>query len=141
MLVCVDTNVMLRVFARNSPIAPIFLALADGRLQLAVSTPILLEYREIIVRKGGPHFWAKLERWLDLADALHGNIRSISPSFHFHVVTADADDNIFTDCAIVADADYLITEDRHFEPLANAGYKPQPITPQEFIARFLDARS
>ncbi len=26
--------------------------------------------------------------------------------------------------------------DKHFAPLANAGYKPQPIRPDEFIKRF-----
>jgi len=48
----------------------------------------------------------------------------------------DPDDNIFTDCAITAGADFLITEDRHFAPLANAGYKTRPIPPLDFIARF-----
>jgi hypothetical protein len=43
----------------------------------------------------------------------------------------------FTDCAITAGADYLLTEDSHFAPLANAGYKPQPLSPQKFIAQFL----
>ena len=56
--------------------------------------------------------------------------------FPFRVVAADADDNIFSDCAITAGADFLITEDRHFAPLAGAGYKSQPITPQEFITRY-----
>jgi len=44
--------------------------------------------------------------------------------------------NAFTDCAIAAHADYVITDDRHFAPLANAGYKPQPITPQAFIEQY-----
>ncbi len=41
------------------------------------------------------------------------------------------------DCAITAAADYIVTEDRHFEALRNSGYQPQPITPEEFIPRFL----
>ena len=44
---------------------------------------------------------------------------------------------IFTDCAITADADYLLTEDAHFAPLADAGYKPQLLSPQRFIAQFV----
>jgi len=55
-------------------------------------------------------------------------------------VKADPDDNIFTDCAVTAGADFLITEDRHFADLAQSGYKPQPIAPREFIARFLAVR-
>lgn len=49
------------------------------------------------------------------------------------VITADADDNKFCDCAIAADADFVVTEDHHFGPLKVAGYKPQPIKPDEFI--------
>jgi predicted nucleic acid-binding protein len=52
------------------------------------------------------------------------------------VIGNDPDDNAFTDCAIAAHADYVITEDRHFAPLANSGYKPQTITPTNFIARY-----
>ncbi len=48
---------------------------------------------------------------------------SAAPSFQFRVVTADPDDNIFTDCAITAGADNLLTEDTHFAPLAEADYR------------------
>jgi len=30
-------------------------------------------------------------------------------------------------------------EDHHFDALESAGYKPQPVTPQEFIRRYLKA--
>ena len=52
-------------------------------------------------------------------------------------VAADPDDNRFTDCAITANADYVITGDSHFDPLAGSDYKPQPITPEEFVRRHL----
>ena len=51
---------------------------------------------------------------------------------------ADPDDNKFADCAIATHADYVITQDRHFSTMANAGYKPQPITPEEFIRSYLN---
>ena len=52
-------------------------------------------------------------------------------------MTEDPDDNKFSDCAIVAEADHIITSDRHFAVLTAAGYGPQPITPAEFISRYL----
>jgi hypothetical protein len=42
-----------------------------------------------------------------------------------------------TTSAITAQADYLLTEDAHFAPLADAGYKPQPVSPQRFIAQLV----
>lgn len=53
------------------------------------------------------------------------------------IITADPDDNKFSDCAITAAADYVITEDAHFEAHRDAGYKPQTITPDEFIRKHL----
>jgi predicted nucleic acid-binding protein len=47
----------------------------------------------------------------------------------------------FTDCAVTAGADYVITDDQHFAALRNAGYKPQPITPGEFISKFVAGAS
>jgi predicted nucleic acid-binding protein len=76
---------------------------------------------------------------MDLAELTSGNLLRVTPSFQFRVVTADPDDNIFTDCAITADADYLLTEDGHFASLVGAGYKPRPISPQEFQARIIAA--
>lgn len=104
------------------------------------------------------------ERWSDLSFLQHelekwdrssfeeeadvsGSIKSlnscagIAPAMNwhdcqFHVMGEDPDDNAFTDCAIAAYADFVISEDHHFNLLANAGYKPQPITPSAFIHRY-----
>ena len=78
-------------------------------------------------------FWALLE----VVGELHGNVRRVAPTFRFRLITADADDDKFADCAIVADADCVVTEDGHFDVLAGAGYKVRAITPEEFIRRHL----
>ena len=85
----------------------------------------------------GPARWRKLARLMDLAELTSGNLLRVTPSFQFRVVPADPDDNIFTDCAITAGADYLLTEDAHFAPLADAGYRPRPISPQQFVSQFI----
>ena len=41
--------------------------------------------------------------------------------------------NKFADCAIAAEADFIITADSDFNAMRGSGYKPQPITPEEFI--------
>jgi len=32
---------------------------------------------------------------------------------------------------------HLLIQDAHFAPLADAGYKPRPLSPQQFIAQFV----
>lgn len=68
-----------------------------------------------------------------LARQARDAILRVSPTFRFHLIGADADDDKFADCAIAAEADYIVTEDRHFDALRGSGYKPQPVTPEEFI--------
>ena len=46
---------------------------------------------------------------------------------------------LFCDCAIAAAADFVVTEDHQFAALKTAGYKPQPLTPGEFIRLHLAA--
>ena len=72
----------------------------------------------------GPGFAREVMNFLDLSTA-SGFVRHFTPQFHFRIITADPDDDIFADCAIAADAEYSITEDGHFKALRNAGDKPQ----------------
>jgi predicted nucleic acid-binding protein len=137
MILCLDTNTVIQALAQLHPFHPILNAWVDGDVTWAVSTPVLLEYQEVLTRLSGPARWRKLALLMDLAELTSGNLLRVTPSFHFHIITADPDDNIFTDCAITAGADFLITEDAHFRPLSAAGYKPQLISPQEFISRFI----
>src|SRR5438067_12206163 len=124
MILCLDTNTVVQALAQQHPFHPILDAWIAGQATWAVSTSILLEYEEVLTRLSGASRWRKLARLMDLAELTSGNLLRVTPAFHFHIVTVDPDDNIFSDCAITADADFLITEDQHFAPLANAGYKP-----------------
>ena len=137
MIVVLDTNVVLPALNPAHPHARILDAWYAGRFVWAVSTDILLEYREVTVRQSGPARWQRLERLLDLAATHRGNLLRVAPSFQFLVIRGDRDDDKFADCAIVAGADYIITEDKHFRALQGSGYRPQPIAPDRFMRQFL----
>ena len=137
MRVCLDTNVLLQLFGSPAPLAPIRTALLAGRLELALSTEILLEYEEVITRLSGAVRWQQTMSLFEVLGRLHGTIRRVEPTFRFRVITADPDDNKFVDCAIVAEADFVVTADRHFAALAGAGYRPQPVHPSDFVDHLL----
>ncbi|MCX6922530.1 MAG: putative toxin-antitoxin system toxin component, PIN family [Verrucomicrobia bacterium] len=139
MTVCLDTSVFLQIFGRRQPFYPILRALIDGRLTLALSTEILLEYEEVTAKLSGAERWREMVALLELLTRLHDNIRKIEPQYRFGVVVADPDDNKFCDCAIAAAADFVITEDNHFAALKSARFKSQPLTPDEFIRLHLAA--
>lgn len=45
------------------------------------------------------------------------NTMKLDPYFKFQLIEQDPDDNKFVDCAIVANAQYIVTEDKHFSVL------------------------
>ncbi len=137
MIVCIDTNVLVQLFGQNQTGRPIRDALLHGQMNLAISNEVLLEYEETITRLSGPARWQQIEQFLAMLYQLHSNILFIEPQFRFGVITADPDDNKFVDCAITAQADYIITADGHFRALIGSGYKPQPMMAEEFIKKHL----
>lgn len=137
MTVVLDTNALIQIFGRKSPFSKIRDALRHGKLKLAVSTPMLLEYEEVVLRYSGFGAWGDVWRFLTLIDLLHGNILRIGSDYRFHTITGDPDDDAFADCAIAVGADFIVTSDHHFDTLIGSGYKPQPMRPEEFIRLYL----
>ena len=45
------------------------------------------------------------------------NIERVYPTYRFNLITADPDDNKFVDCAVIAAATCIVSNDRHFREL------------------------
>lgn len=137
MTVVIDTNTLIGMAGIGHPHAPILDAWLAGRFRWAVSTDVLAEYEEILGRLKGTATSKRVMDFIQSWGANNGTLIEVSPSYRFRAIPADRDDDKFCDCAITAGADFIITDDRHFDALVGSGYKPQPITPAEFITRFL----
>ena len=85
----------------------------DGQISLCVNTDILEEYEEILAQKATPEIAHNVvEAIANLTTTTMQNTY-----VHFELLPADADDNKFVDCAIAAEAEYIVTNDKHFDPL------------------------
>ncbi len=74
--------------------------------------------------------------WLFLLT--YDNVIFVSPTFRFQIPFADEDDEKFVDCAMCGNADFLITNDRHFNILKNIEFpKLKIVTADIFIERYL----
>ena len=63
------------------------------------------------------------------------NTLKLDPHFQFRLIEQDVDDNKFVDCAIVANAQYIVTEDRHFKVLETIDFpKVDVVGLDEFLA-------
>ena len=133
MIIVLDTNALVQVFGARSPFLPLQETILDGRVALAFSTSIMLEYEEVLTRYGGPTRWPRVWKTLELTGQLYDNLRCVEPAYHWRLIATDPDDDKFADCAVAAEAKWIVTEDAHFDVLKNSGHKPQPITPAVFI--------
>jgi uncharacterized protein len=117
-IVLLDTNVFLVSISPFSKYAPIFDALIDGKFTLVISNEIISEYEEIIqwrYDKQTVHDILNLLIHLD-------NVTQQDIYFRWQLIEADKDDNKFVDCAISIGADYLVSNDRHFNILKNIAF-------------------
>ena len=110
--IVLDTNVSLVSISRNSPFHWVFQKLMNEAYELCITTDILLEYEEIIEQKMGSEASVAAVGVLENLD----NVKYIDPHFQFKLLS-DPDDNKFVDCAVAANADYIVSEDSDFRML------------------------
>ena len=131
--VVIDTNCLLQIISRNSPYRPIWDAFLAGKYELCVSNDILEEYQEILEQQITPTVAENIVLLL----LNKQNVKLVDPHFRMGLITADPDDNKFVDCAFAANADYLVSEDSHFDVLRTT---PFPHLNLVTLDEFLETR-
>ncbi len=110
MRIVVDTNCLIQIVGRNTPYHKIFHEILTGRLTLLLSKEVVLEYEEIFTSKISTNFSGYLIK------ALLENpfIARVEIFYQWRLISQDPDDNKFIDLGLNGNADYLITNDKHF---------------------------
>ena len=136
--VVIDTNCLLQIIARKSPYRPIWDAFLQGKFQLCVSNEILNEYQEILEVQITP----TIAENIVLLMLNQPNVLFVDPYFRMELITQDPDDNKFVDCAFAAGAEYLVSEDCHFDILQKIPF-PQLnlVTLDDFLNTRIMARN
>ena len=128
--IVLDTNCLLQSLPSKSPYHKVWSEILEGRICLCVNTDILNEYEEILAEK-------------TTADIAHNVVEAIAnlPTtifqdtyVHFELITTDPDDNKFVDCSIASNAEYIVTNDKHFQSLKDIPWpKVESIRIEEFV--------
>ena len=116
--IVLDTNCLIASLSRHSEYYPVWSKFQSGDYILCVSNDILEEYQEIIEQKTSS---IVAKNVIDLL-LKSKNVEYITPHFKFRLIEADHDDDKFVDCAITANADYIVTEDSHFSHLKHIDF-------------------
>jgi len=113
--VVLDTNVVVSAHLSSRGLEHVvFQAALDGRLQLFISLPILMEYENVLRRPKFPILPEKVTQSIAL---IRQASTLVSPAFTL-TVSPDEGDNRFLECAEAAGADLLVTGNRrHFPEL------------------------
>ena len=111
--IVLDTNCLLAILSRRGNYFPVWQGLHEGKYTLCVSNEILEEYEEIICSKTNPIIASNVIQMLINSPY----VQFVDTYFHFHLIEQDRDDNKFVDCAISANAHFIVSEDAHFKHL------------------------
>lgn len=113
MKVVIDTNCLIVSIPRKNPEYWLYEAFSQGMFDWLVSNEILTEYEEQLAAFYSPKTADLVLKILSTAS----NVVFTEPYFKWALIEADPDDNKFADLAISANANYLVTHDKHFRVL------------------------
>lgn len=111
--IVLDTNCLLQMLPKRSSYRWLLDLIRSGKVRLALSNEILAEYAEILEQQLNASVAHNVVQ--ALLDSPH--VHMVSPTYRWQLISQDADDDKFVDCFIAAGADYLISNDGHFDVL------------------------
>ena len=120
MRIVLDTNCLIQSISPRSRYYAVWESLVNGQNTLCVSNEIIMEYLEILQRLTDH----------DTAETIIKTIINsrfvefVTPYYNFGLITQDPDDNKFVDCAIAANARFIVTNDHHYDILKGLDYPP-----------------
>ncbi len=121
--IVIDTNSLIMSISSRSGYHKIWQSFLAGDFMLCISNEILEEYAEVIAR----NISVDAARYVIYTIMERANVRQIVPSYRWNLIETDPDDNKFVDCAIAANAKFIVTEDRHFNVLKDIAFPSVPV--------------
>jgi len=118
MRVVIDTNCLLASIPPKSRHYWLYQAFKDEQFEWLISNEILSEYIEKLTDIYSENTAIVVYSILSVAP----NVNFTEPFFKWQLVELDADDNKFADLTIAGNADYLVTNDKHFNPLKSLDF-------------------
>jgi len=134
MKIVLDTNCLLRTVANKSDYRCVLTALQQGHYKLYFSNDIFFEYEEVLTRFYSSQIVSNFLNFIFYSP----NAFQITPYFQWNLITSDPDDNKFVDCALNAGADYIVTNDRHFNVLKPLSFPPIKVIDMDTFKNILN---
>ena len=129
--VVLDTNCLLISLSRRGAYSTVWKEFFSEKYILCYTNEILSEYEEILSQKMGGDIAGNVIK----AIISRKNTVRLDVHFRFNLIQADPDDNKFVDCAIAANASFIVSQDHHFDVLHAIDFpKVELIGIDEFVS-------
>lgn len=118
MKIVLDTNCLLVSIQEYSDFHWLWQAFCEKKIALCYTDEILNEYIEVI-----SHYYSgTLAKYVidTIVNAPHAERTTLH--YKWQLITADPDDNKFVDCALNSGADFIVSNDRHFNILKDIAF-------------------
>jgi len=135
MKIVLDTNCLLRILPQNSPYRCLWDFFLSGEFDLCYTTEILQEYEEIL----SSFYSNRIAEFAIGTLTKARNTFQIIPFFKWNLITTDPDDNKFVDCALNAGADFIVTNDHHFNILKSLHFPPIKVVDIETFKQIVES--
>lgn len=136
MKIVLDTNCLLPAIFPRSKYHWVWESFRRTDFTLCYSNEIIAEYEELLSRLYPPNM---TENAMHLLLNSH-NIEKVIPYYKWNLITADPDDNKFVDCALNGGADYIVTNDKHFNILKEINFPYVKVVDIEAFKQILSIR-
>jgi putative PIN family toxin of toxin-antitoxin system len=113
MKIVLDTNCLLPAVFPRSMYHWVWESFRRGNFILCYSNEIIEEYEELLSNLYPIEI---TKNTMHLLLASH-NVEKVIPYYKWNLIAADPEDNKFADCALNSGADYLVSNDKHFNIL------------------------
>ena len=135
MKIVLDTNCLVVCLPATSPYHFLWQAFRNKQITLCYTTDIINEYNEVMLRFYPQEFVNDVINELLLSI----NVKRTDNYYKWNLVYFDPDDNKFVDCAFNAGADFIVTNDKHFNILKEIDFpKLNIIDIENFKKMFLE---
>jgi uncharacterized protein len=133
-LVIIDTNILLVSISSRSKYHWIYDLVLDGKINVAFTQDILIEYEEQISKHWNPSVATDVIRSLtELSTS-----KFVSIYYFLGLIISDPDDNKFVDCAFASNADFIISNDNHFGVLKDIPFPSIPVLKIDEFKEFIE---
>ena len=135
MKIVLDSNILLVAIGKRSRHRPIWDAFINEKYRLIVSDELIYEYEEILQRYSAPGVAEiVMDIFVEAPQVIYQQVY-----YSWNLIKQDPDDNKFFDIAVGANADYLVTNDAHFNVVRDLNFPSvRIISADEFLSIIKD---